>query len=42
MVGSSTVQFDGKAAAYTGCTVTACIAPTAAVVGTGTTVLVGS
>lgn len=42
VVGSSTVQFDGKAAAYTGCTVTACIAPTAAVVGTGATVLIGS
>jgi uncharacterized Zn-binding protein involved in type VI secretion len=41
-VGSSTVLFDGQGAAYTGCTVTACIAPTAAVVGTGATVLVGS
>lgn len=41
-VGSSTVQFEGKPAAYTGCTVTACLAPTAAVVGSGSTVLIGS
>jgi uncharacterized Zn-binding protein involved in type VI secretion len=40
--GSGTVQFEGKGAAYTGCTVTACMAPSAQVVGSGSTVLVGS
>lgn len=40
VTGSSTVTFDGKAAAYSGCPVTGCLAPSAQVVGTGATVLV--
>lgn len=40
--GSASVLFEGKGAAYTGCTVTACLAAGAQVVGSGATVLVGS
>ena len=40
--GSSSVLFDGKAAAYTGCTVTGCLTAGPQVVGTGATVIVGS
>ena len=42
VAGSSTVTFDGKAAAYSGCSVTGCLASSAQVVGTGATVLVAS
>lgn len=41
-VGSTTVLFDGKAAAYTGCQAVACLSVSPQVVGTGATVLVGS
>jgi uncharacterized Zn-binding protein involved in type VI secretion len=41
MMGSSTVYFDGKPAAYTGCTVTACNLP-ATVTGTAATVQIGA
>ena len=40
--GSSTVLFDGQPAAYTGCTVTACLAPQGMVSGTAANVLVGA
>ncbi len=40
LTGSSTVTFDGKPAAYTGCPVMGCLAAGAQVTGTGTTVLV--
>lgn len=40
VTGSSTVTFDGKAAAWTGCPVMGCLAASAQVTGTGTTVLV--
>ncbi len=41
VAGSSTVTFDGKAAAHTGCRATACMSPSPVVTGTGATVLVG-
>lgn len=40
LAGSSTVTFDGKPAAYTGCQVTICASVPAKVTGTGTTVQV--
>jgi uncharacterized Zn-binding protein involved in type VI secretion len=40
VTGSSTVTFDGKPAAYSGCPVTVCGSAPAQVTGTGTTVLV--
>jgi len=40
--GSSTVLIEGKGAAYTGCTVTACMASAPMVTGTASTVLIGS
>lgn len=40
--GSATVQFEGKGAAYTGCTATACLVPLPVVTGSGSTVLVGA
>jgi uncharacterized Zn-binding protein involved in type VI secretion len=42
VMGSSSVLVEGKGAAYTGCTVTACLAPSAQVTGSATTVLVGA
>lgn len=42
VAGSSSVTFDGQAAAYSGCTVSACMAASPQVVGTGTTVIIGS
>ena len=42
MAGSSTVLFEGKPAAYTGCTVTQCASVPSQVAGTGATVLVGA
>ncbi|WP_028048510.1 PAAR domain-containing protein [Cellulomonas sp. URHD0024] len=40
--GSGTVLFDGKGAAYTGCTVSGCVTSSPKVMGTGTSVIVGS
>jgi uncharacterized Zn-binding protein involved in type VI secretion len=42
MAGSSTVLFEGKPAAYTGCTVTQCASVPANVVGSAATVLIGA
>jgi len=42
VVGSATVLFEGKGAAYSGCTVTACLSATPQVTGTAATVLIGS
>jgi uncharacterized Zn-binding protein involved in type VI secretion len=41
-VGSSTVTAEGSSAAYTGCTVTGCLAPAPQVLGSATTVMIGS
>lgn len=41
-VGSSTVQFEGKDAAYSTCTATACLCASPQVMGTVATVLIGS
>ena len=40
--GSSTVRFDGRPAAYTGCPVTVCAAAPGQVTGTATTVQIGA
>lgn len=42
VAGSTTVSFDGKAAAYSGCRATACLAAAPVVLGTAATVLVGA
>lgn len=42
VTGSTTVLFEGKGAAYTGCAVLACIAAGAQVVGSASSVLIGS
>ena len=42
VVGSATVKFEGKAAAYTGCQVSMCANVPGQVQGTGTTVMIGA
>ncbi len=43
VMGSATVRFDGKSAAYTGCTVTHCLPPIPGqVIGSGATVMIGA
>ena len=42
VMGSATVLFESKGAAYTGCTATACLAPAPMVTGTAAAVLIGS
>ena len=42
VVGSATVLFESTGAAYTGCTATACLAPSPMVNGTAATVLIGA
>jgi len=41
-VGSASVLFESKGAAYTGCTATACLSPAPMVAGTTPSVLIGS
>lgn len=43
VMGSATVRFDGKPAAYTGCSVTHCLPPIPGqVIGSGATVMIGA
>ncbi|MEM7338666.1 MAG: PAAR domain-containing protein [Actinomycetota bacterium] len=42
IVGSSTVMFEGKPAAYTGCQVTMCASLPGQIIGSGTTVMIGA